>query len=107
MAPNTWIGSLRRVLWLPLLVIPLFLLAACNGTETQPEAQPESAPTTAVTAPATQPTAAPPAPTAAAPGEAPAGTPYNGVAQGLTADGFPFLGAADAPVTLTEHSDFQ
>ena len=104
MALNTWIGSLRRVLWLPLLAMPLFLLAACNGTEAQPET---AAPTAADTAPATQPTAAPSAPTAAAPSEAPAGTPYNGVAQGLTADGFPFLGAADAPVTLTEHSDFQ
>ncbi len=104
MAPNTWIGSLRRVLWLPLLLLPLFLLAACNGTEMQPE---PAAPTTADTAPATQPTAAPPAPTAAAPSEAQAGTPYNGVPQGLTPEGFPFLGAANAPVTLTDHSDFQ
>ena len=104
MAPNTWLGPLRRVLWLPLLVLPLFLLAACNGTETQPL---PSAPTTADTAPATQPTAAAPAPTAAVASEAPAGTPYNGVPQGLTADGFPFLGAANAPVTLTDHSDFQ
>ena len=54
MALNTWIDSLRRVLWLPLLVLPLFLLAACNGTETQPET---AAPTAADTAPATQPTA--------------------------------------------------
>ncbi len=104
MIPYAWLAPLRRVLWLPLLVIPLFLLAACNGTETQPET---AAPTTADTAPATQPTAAAPAPTAAVPSEAPAGTPYNGVAQGLTAEGFPFLGAADASVTLTEHSDFQ
>ena len=94
MSPNTWIRSLRRVLWLPLLVVPLFLLAACNGTET-------------LTAPTPPPPPAAPAPTAAAPSEAPAGTPYNGVAQGLTADGFPFLGAANAPVTLTEYSDFQ
>lgn len=104
MPPNTWLGSLRRVLWLPLLVLSLFLLAACNGTEAQPE---PAAPTTADTAPAAQPTAAAPAPTAAVPSKAPAGTPYNGVAQGLTADGFPFLGAANAPVTMTEYSDFQ
>lgn len=104
MTPNTWIASLRRVLWLPLLVVPLFLFTACNGTETQPE---PATPTTAVTAPATQPTAAAPAPTAAAPSETPAGTSYSGVAQGLTPEGFPFLGAANAPVTLTEHSDFQ
>jgi protein-disulfide isomerase len=104
MAPYAWLGSLRRVLWLPLLVMPLLLLAACDGAEAQPE---PAAPTTAVTAPATQPTAAPPAPTAAGPSEAQTGTPYNGVAQGLTPEGFPFLGAANAPVTLTEHSDFQ
>ena len=40
------------------------------------------------------------------PSEAQAATPYNGVAQGLTPEGFPFLGAANAPVTLTDHSDF-
>ena len=103
MAPYAWLGSLRRVLWLPLLVMPLLLLAACEEAETQPE---PAAPTTAVTAPATQPTAAPPAPTAAGPSEAQTGTPYNGVAQGLTPEGFPFLGAANAPVTLTDYSDF-
>ena len=98
-----WIGSLRRLLWLPLLVMPLLLLAACDGTETQPE---PPAPTTAVTAPAPQPTAAPPAPTTAGPSEAQPATPYNDVAQGLTPEGFPFLGAANAPVTLTDYSDF-
>ncbi|MDE2994245.1 MAG: hypothetical protein OXU67_10220 [Chloroflexota bacterium] len=96
MSPNNWIRSLRRVLWLPLLVLPLILLAACNGTETL------TTPT-----PPPPPTALPPPPTVAAPSEAPAGTPYNGVAQGLTAEGFPFLGAANAPVTLTEYSDFR
>ena len=104
MVSYAWIGSLRRVLWSLPLVMPLFLLAACGGTETQPET---AAPTTAVTAPAPQPTSPPPAPTAASPSEAQAATPYNGVAQGLTPEGFPFLGAANAPVTLTEHSDFQ
>jgi protein-disulfide isomerase len=103
MAPYAWLGSLRRVLWLPLLVMPLLLLAACDEAETQPE---PAAPTTAVTAPAPQPTAAPPAPTTAGPSEAQPATPYNDVAQGLTPEGFPFLGAANAPVTLTEHSDF-
>ena len=31
---------------------------------------------------------------------------FDGIPHGLTADGFPFLGAADAPVTLTDYSDF-
>ena len=96
---SAWIGSLRRVLWLLPLVAALLLLAACDEADTQPE---PAAPTTAVTAPAPP----PPAPTAASPSEAQAGTPYNGVAQGLTPEGFPFLGAANAPVTLTDYSDF-
>ena len=94
-----WIGSLRRLLWPLPLVMPLLLLAACDEAETQPE---PAAPTTAVTAPAPQPTAASPATSP----PAPAATLYKGVAQGLTSEGFPFLGAADAPVTLTDHSDF-
>ena len=94
-----WIGSLRRLLWPLPLLMALLLLAACDEAETQPE---PAAPTTAVTAPAPP----PPAPTAASPSEAQAGTPYNGVAQGLTPEGFPFLGAANAPVTLTDYSDF-
>ena len=98
-----WIGSLRRLLWPLPLVVALLLLAACEEAETQPE---PAAPTTAVTAPAPQPTAAPPAPTTAGPSEAQPATPYNGVAQGLTPEGFPFLGAANAPVTLTDYSDF-
>ena len=98
-----WIGSLRRLLWPLPLVVALLLLAACEEAETQPE---PAAPTTAVTAPAPQPTAPPPAPTSTGPSAAPEATLYRGVAQGLTSEGFPFLGAADAPVTLTDYSDF-
>jgi len=31
---------------------------------------------------------------------------FKGIEQGLTADGFPYLGKADAPITLTDYSDF-
>ena len=31
---------------------------------------------------------------------------YKGIEQGVTADGFPYLGKADAPITLTDYSDF-
>ena len=79
-----WIGSLRRVLWLPLLVMPLLLLAACDGTETQPE---PPAPTTAVTAPG------PPADGGVTGADSPQrrrqATLYNGVAQGLTSGRLP------------------
>ena len=65
--------------------------------------------------PAAAPTAAPVAssrPTAT--GSAPAataqptriGVTFKGIEQGLTADGFPYLGKADAPITLTDYSDF-
>ena len=103
MVSCAWIGPLRRVLWPLPLLIALLLLAACDEAETQPE---PAAPTTAVTQPAPQPTAAPSAPTTTGPSAGPEGTLYKGVAQGLTAEGFPFLGAAEAPVTLTDHSDF-
>lgn len=33
-------------------------------------------------------------------------TAYKGIEQGVTADGFPYLGKADAPITLTDNSDF-
>jgi hypothetical protein len=32
--------------------------------------------------------------------------PFNGIPQGRTADGFPFLGNPDAAVTLIDYSDF-
>ena len=31
---------------------------------------------------------------------------FDGISQGLTADGFPYLGDPDAPVTLIDYSDF-
>jgi hypothetical protein len=31
---------------------------------------------------------------------------FKGIEQGFTADGFPYLGKADAPITLTDYSDF-
>jgi hypothetical protein len=31
---------------------------------------------------------------------------YKGIEQGVTAEGFPYLGRADAPITLTDYSDF-
>ncbi len=46
-----------------------------------------------------------PAPTTAAPA-AVSLPPFKGIPQGRTTDGFPFLGAADAPVTLIDYSDF-
>jgi hypothetical protein len=32
--------------------------------------------------------------------------PFKGVPQGVTPEGFYFLGAADAPVAFTEYGDF-
>ncbi len=32
---------------------------------------------------------------------------HDGLPQGLTLDGFPFLGQPDAPITVIEYSDYQ
>ncbi|HQV26472.1 MAG TPA: hypothetical protein PLG23_00400 [Thermoflexales bacterium] len=100
------------------------LLAACGGSAapTMPPATSTAAPLATVTvrAPATQaPAASPtsvstaspqPSPPAQAVGAtvAPTRIPvtFKGIEQGLTADGFPYLGKADAPITLTDYSDF-
>lgn len=76
--------------------------------------------TMAIQAPATQaPTASPTNPSTASPPPTPLAqavsataaptripVTYKGIVQGLTADGFPYLGKADAPITLTDYSDF-
>ncbi|HEY8601294.1 MAG TPA: hypothetical protein VIL85_22885 [Thermomicrobiales bacterium] len=50
----------------------------------------------------------PTAPTIASPSVTATMTPppFNGIPQGRTADGFPFLGNPDAAVTLIDYSDF-
>jgi len=91
------------------------LLAACGSQATAPAAAPSppavapsaAAPpaTAAVVAPTELPTVvAIVAPTSAA--GANADGPYDGIAQGRTAEGYHLLGAADAPVTLVMYSDF-
>lgn len=109
----------------------LTLLAGCGGG--QPAAQAPASPTattepptattepptptsepptaTATTAPPT-PTAttAPPTPTATTAPPTPTATAaaslHRGIPQGVTADGVPLLGSADAPVLLIDYSDF-
>ena len=87
------------------------LLAPACGAPSEPPraAAPASSPASAVAAtqpPATVPaalsTAAPPVPA----GASPASLHYKGIAASRTAEGFFILGAADAPVTLTDYSDF-
>jgi protein-disulfide isomerase len=100
----------------------LTLLAGCGGG--QPAAQVPASPTatteppTATTEPPTPtsepPTAtattAPPTPTATTAPPTPTATAaaslHRGIPQGVTADGVPLLGSADAPVLLIDYSDF-
>ncbi len=101
-----------------------FMLAACGGAAApaMPTTTPMAAasPTMTVSAsatpapvasPTTPPTAGPP-PTPLAQALSPTAQPiripatFKGIEQGLTADGFPYLGKADAPITLTDYSDF-
>lgn len=95
---------------IPIRLLPLacvsMLLLACGGTAATPAAP---AATTASTAP---PPAAPP-PAAAPTGgptttaaEAPTAATGEGIPSGQTAEGYWYLGRADAPVTLSMYSDF-
>lgn len=81
-------------------------LASVTTTST---AAPISTPTLATLPDATIDVTATPLPTAlstALPYTLAAST-FEGIPQGLTHDGFPFLGQPDAPVTLIDYSDFQ
>jgi protein-disulfide isomerase len=107
------------------------VLAACGGgapaattAPSTPSAAPSQTPNaTATAAPTDAPIAtdtpaptkapvvtdAPPTPTDAvadSPAWTLARTQYLGLPQGVTPDGFPFLGQPDAPVTLIDYSDF-
>ncbi len=112
------------------LVLPVVavLMTACGAQQptasptTAPAAVPSPSPATA--APAEAPTQARVVPTATsiqlqtqtptAPPLAPSPTVvpiqtlplFNGIPHGITPDGFHFLGMPDAPVTLTDYSDF-
>ena len=110
------------------LVLLSFLIAACAGPEaTAPVAEQPSEATALPTEPAVtlEPTDVP-EPTIAAtdvpvatvgPTDVPEPTPeptptevpfalFDGMPQGLTDEGFAFLGNPDAPVTVTDYSDF-
>lgn len=83
--------------------------AAATATEAKPLAalEPTAAATDTVLPPTSQPTAsATPAQSPTAPPYTLASIQYDGLAQGFEADGTPFLGRPDAPITLYDYSDF-
>ncbi len=86
--------SRRRLLQLSGIGIGAATLAACmSPAQPVPTAVPTETPTTAPTA------AVPPTPTAAV-------ALFNGLPHGITAEGFPYLGDPDAPITMIDYSDF-
>lgn len=101
---------LRRLVWRGLLFVVLVALplAACAGQVPAPTATPSDSPVppsaTPVppTATALPPTATPVPPTAT---PEPVAS-YKGAPQGRDESGAATLGAADAPVVLTDYSDF-
>ena len=95
--------SLKRFSYLGLLIAALIVAACSPQAAPEPTAAPEPAATPEPTAKPLPPTAtSAPAATTSAPiisvGEAP---------MGFTEDGAPYQGNPDAPVTLTEYSDYQ
>jgi len=79
-----------------LITAVILLLAGCSGGE-------ETAASAAQVADAPSQSANADSASAAAP----AGETFNGLPVGFTAEGWPFRGAPDAPVTMYEFSDFQ
>ncbi len=87
------------------------ILAACAGPAPSevgptepPRVQPTLPPALAATLAPTLP--AEPLPTETLPPATEAVALFNGIQQGYTADGFPYLGDPAAPVTLIDYSDF-
>ena len=109
------IRTIRRALLLALFG----LLAACGNAVPAAQIPPTAAPTDAQPATPSAPTAAPTitraAPTAPPVATAPAAiataapqapTASGAIPEGLTPEGYHFLGRADAPATLVMYSDF-
>lgn len=101
------IVSRRRLLQLSGVGIGAATLAACATptqpvpTSNEPAAVVETLPTAAPTVAATE---TPAVVVESAPTDAVAL--YDGLTHGLTAEGFPYLGNPDAPLTLIDYSDF-
>ena len=85
------------------LLIPLLFLVACGSAA--PAEEPPAPTQPPVAQPAPSATAASPAPDAAAVADADAAESIT-VGYGRNDNGTFFYGAADAPVTLTDYSDF-
>lgn len=82
-----------------------FLAACGTTTATQDAAVPtRSSATAASTTASSAPGAASATPSLA--GASATLPPFNGISQGRTPAGFPFLGSPDAAVTLVDYSDF-
>jgi hypothetical protein len=108
---------MKRRTWITVAPVLAMLAVGCatqpNATSapapaTKPAAAPSSPTTTTTTTTASQPTNAPTvaAPAVAAPAAAPTLGLFDGVPHGVTPDGFYFLGQPNAPVTMTDYSDF-
>jgi hypothetical protein len=108
-----------RTIRCTLLLALLGLLAACGNAAPAAQSPPTAAPTAALPATPPTPTAAPTiaratatappaatAPVAVATAAPQVTTASGAIAEGLTPEGYHFLGRADAPATLVMYSDF-
>jgi protein-disulfide isomerase len=102
----------RPLLMLGVLLVALTVLTACSSLSLPPLTAPpvaeDAASAPAATGEAAEEAGAGAAPTAAEPATADVATGvHKGVPVGFTAEGFPFRGAPDAPITIREYSDFE
>ena len=94
------IPTIRRMFLLALLA----MLAACGNAVPATQGAPTAAPVVRQPTSRSLPTAAATSPSTAAALQPPAAG--GALAEGLTPEGYHFLGRADAPATLVMYSDF-
>jgi protein-disulfide isomerase len=97
----------RKHSWLMMLVVVVLLIAACGPEMATPTPSSQAVNTNPPPTPGSEVVDTNPSPTAAPAGETPTSKPLVSSELPLESDDWHVLGALDAPVSITEYSDFQ